>query len=117
MGHTGLTDADLQKEILKLDINYLCSVLLINNNKRTHLPTLSTYPQFANLKVIDASHNQLTDVDDKDLPDTVKILDLGDKNIQHLSSKLENDWLHGFCSLRNRVEVNLEHNPISYHHG
>ena len=113
--HSDLTTEDLQEKIKKLDNKYKCSFLLINNNKLTQLPTLRKYPQFSDLKVIDASHNQLTDVDDKYLPDTVKILHLGHNNIHHLSPQLENDWLLAFCSSTNfrREEVNLQQNPIS----
>ena len=114
-GHADLNDADIQKKIEKLDKKYQCSVLLINNNKLTQLPALNKYPQFSNLKVIDASHNQLTYVDDKHLPDTVKLLHLGHNYIHHMSAQLKNDWLLCLCSSTNvkGAEVILEHNPIS----
>ena len=113
-----MTDADLLKKIEVLDTNYKCSVLLINNNKLTQLPDFNKYPQFSDLKVIDASHNQLTDVDDKHLPDTVKIVHLGDNNIQTMSPSLLTDWVnscYGIISNEQKsakLEIVLNNNPI-----
>ena len=89
-------------------------MLLINNNNLKQLPDLKKYPQFSGLKLIDASHNQLTDVNDKHLPDTVQIIHLGNNRIQTMSPGLVSDWLHSCCDMKESAkrEIALHGNPI-----
>lgn len=113
-----MSDEDLHVKLQSLPKDQKYRVLLVHNNCLTSLPDFNKYPQLSDIKVINASYNQISEVNEEHLPGTATIMHLRNNNIQTMSPNLVSDWLHNCFDMTKegkisgKREINLYCNPI-----
>ena len=109
-----MDDAQFQTKLQSLPAGEQYSVLLVNSNRITAIPDLTTYPQLSQLHVLNMANNALTEVKEEHIPASVTYMYLGHNNIHTISSRLARDWLHSSIELKKSEYrcVRLEPNPI-----
>ena len=83
-----MDDAAFMDKLNQLDPDYKCSVLLINHNQLTSLPDHTQYPQFSQLKVLNANYNQIKTVSKDHIPDSVEKLYLFNNKLKSIPDSL-----------------------------